>query len=260
MGNHNRGLDEITEKEIAKKLADNDISYCAIQLIGQSQDEEHRDAQNLFCMQTRTIIKYTAESMLDIVRQNKDINIFPKDNILQLESLMKSTNNIDCSQVDGVCSSIGDRRWLLRCIRSNEKGVYQKTISNQINQLASDIFDAKSILDDIRQGKTVESTITESDLTSDNDEVNAIYRSEKNVSSKPFLMPGVVNSLIVEIGKDLLSKKDQPAIKSKILKYIGPKRLKKSMIQKHKKKSFEPSAEKSWKPILKMKSTFYTII
>jgi len=258
VGNHNRGLDDITEKVIAKKLAESDISYCAIQLIGQSQDDEHRDAQNLFCMQSHTIIKYTAESMLDIVNQNKDINIFQKNDILQLQSLMKSTNEIDCSQVDGVCSSIGDRRWLLRCIRSNDKGVYQKTISDQINQLASDIFDAKSILDDIRQGKTVESTITETDITSESDAVNDIYKSEKNVSSKPFLMPGIVNSLIVEIGKDLLSKIDQPAIKAKILKYIGPKRMKQINNPNAQKEIIQILGKKELETYLKDEVNFFT--
>jgi len=258
VGNHNRGLDDITEKEIAKNLADRDISYCAIQLIGKSQDDEHRDAQNLFCMQTRTIIKFTAESMLDIVHQNKDINIFPKDNIIQLQTLMKSTNKIDCSQVEDVCSSIGDRRWLLRCIRSNDKGVYQKTISDQINQLASDIFDAKSILDDIRQGKTVKSTINETDIPIHNDEVDEIYRSSKNVSSKPFLMPGVVNSLIVEIGKDLLSKKDTPTIKAKLLKYIGPKRMKKINDPKSQKEIIRIIGRKELETYLKDEVNFFT--
>jgi len=258
VGNHSREQDEITEEIIAKKLADKDISYCAIQLIGQALEDTHRDAQYLFCMQTKTIIKKTAESMLNTVRQNKDMNIFPESDIRQLQSLIQTSNNIGCSQVAGVCSSVGDRRWLLRCIRSNEKGVYKKTISNQVNQLASDIFDAKSILDDIRQGKTVESTITETDITSQSDAVDEIYQSEKNVSSKPFLMPGIVNSLIEEIGQDLYSKRKNSITQAKILEYIGATRMKRINDPQAKKEIIQEIGRKELETYLKGKVNFFT--
>jgi len=258
VGNHSRGLDKITEKFIAKQLAENDISYCAIQLIGKAQNSEHQDAQNLFCMQSRSIIKHTAESMLGIVHKNKDMNLFSKDNIRHLQSLVQDTRGMDCSEVDDVCSATGDRRWLLRCIRSNNRGEYKKTIAQQINQLASDIFDAKSILDDIRQGKTVESTIEEADITEQSDAVNAIYTSDQNVSSKPFLMPGVVNSLIVEIGKDMLTKKDDPATRKKILKYIGPTRIKQINDPKAQKEIIQILGKAELQTYLKDEVNFFT--
>ncbi|KPA14615.1 conserved hypothetical protein, secreted [Candidatus Magnetomorum sp. HK-1] len=246
VGNNSRGLDNINEQGIAKQLAENDISYCAIQMIGQSQNEEHSDAQSLFCMQTRSIIKETAKNVLNIVQHNKDMKIFSQNNVQHLQALVDDAKVIDCAKVSGVCSSFGDRRWLLRCITSNNKGEYQKTISEQIHQLASDIFEAKSILDDIRQGKTVDSAIKE------------IYTSEKNVSSKPFLMPGVINSLIVEIGNELLSKKDDPKIYGKILKYVGPSRIKQIDDPKAKKEIIQIVGKQELQTYLKDDVNFFT--
>ncbi|KPA19197.1 hypothetical protein MHK_000582 [Candidatus Magnetomorum sp. HK-1] len=227
VGNNSRKMDNFTEKLISKQLAENDISYCAIQLVKPSLDNEHFKAQSLMCQQTRLIINHTAKNMLDIVHKNVDINIFPKDNINRLQSIIDISKNADCSQVDNVCTPVGKRRWLLRCIKSDDQAAYKKAISDQINQLASEIYEAKSILDDIRQGNKVkEADIKESDINESVEMDQAAYESDENVSSKPFLMPGLVNSLIIDIGKDLLSKKDDPAINAKILNYIGPARMK----------------------------------
>jgi hypothetical protein len=223
VGNNNRGMDSFTEKTIAQRLTDNDISYCVIQLVKPSLDNDHYKAQHLMCQQTHKIIHHTAQILLNIVQDNIDVNVFPQGSILRLKSLKDKSKQTDCSQIENVCNPIGNRRWLLRCIPADDQLAYQQTISEQINLLASDMYEAKSILDNIRQGNT----ITEIDINEETDMDSKTYDSDQNISSKPFLMPGIVNSLIQEIGNDLLSKKDDPAIQAKILKYIGPARMKK---------------------------------
>ena len=261
VGNNNRGQDHFTESDIAEKFIEKDISYCAIQIVGGILDNDHMVAQKLFCRQTRSIIIKTAERTLEIVNQYKDINIFPKNTVPQLQELINNAKQADCSQVNGVCTPFGKERWLLRCIQSNEEVKYRKTIAGQIDKLSSDIYNAKSILDNIRSGATanVETSKTEtSSINIKNDSVAEIYNSEKNVSSKPFLMPGIVNRLVMMIGNDIFNEKDKPEIKTKIRNYIGPDMMKNINQQEFKNKIIQILGKNELKTYLNKKVNFFT--
>ena len=204
VGNHSRGLDNFSEKDIAKKLVENDISYCALQLVQPSLNNDHKGAQNLFCLQSKSIIIHTYENVLENINQNNDMVFFTTNNISQLQSLIQKTKSVSCSHNEGVCSPVGEDRWLLRCISNTETDYYQNQISELVNELNDEIFEVKSLMDNIRN-----------------------YKSDKNISSKPFLMPVIVKTLIDKIGKEIFRKKDEPETRSKIFNYIGPTKMEK---------------------------------
>ncbi|KPA14614.1 hypothetical protein MHK_005178 [Candidatus Magnetomorum sp. HK-1] len=217
-GNHSRGKDTINEKEIAQKMVENDISYCAIQLVSPSKNEEHCKAQKLFCFQVISIIRHIAEISLK-KSQEEDQGLFKlqKNDINRFNLLINNSKKFDFNKKE-VCSPLGESRWMLKCVPTNDIGEYKKTIVNRIYQHEVDIVNVMNILDDIRMGSKAYY-----DPNIPKNEKNTLG---KNTSSRPFLMPGVINSLALEIGNNLMRRKDDPEIRAKIIKYIGKSNIK----------------------------------
>jgi len=247
-GNHSRGKDDYTEKYIAKKLVDNDISYCAIQITEESKDNEHLFAQQLFYKQIKSIISHIAENTLQKIKENNDLISFPKKIYSDLQELKTNAENFSFSETDNVCTSFGNDRWLIRCIQSNNtiesEREYENTIKKQINKLASDIYDAKSILDSIRGGdKTI---------------IDGIYDSEKNTSHKPFLMPGIINNLVKKIGEQLLNNRNNPETKERINEYVGIDKMEKINNPKDRQEFIQTLGKKELKRYLDKDVQFFT--
>jgi len=204
-GNHSRGKDKYNEKDIADRLSSHDISYSAIQIENDSLDPDNIKAQCSFCNQTRLVIKNTLHNILALSKQYEGKKIFPYSRRELMNGIAETS--LTEKLLEKKCIPCGNERWQLRCIKPDQTRLYEKTIETQINNLTQEVFEAKAIVDDFRRGLT-----PKPDTTS---------QSKDNVSYSPLLMPGIVKSLTKKIGEDMLIKSKDPAIKNKIIEYIG---------------------------------------
>ena len=219
-GNHSRGQDDYTEHDIAELLIENDISYSAIQITTGEGSTGRLDAGKLFCEQTRNIIHETAQGWWDEVAGLEQDKVLPAEKATaireDLKKLIDEASQETCCK-NGLCCACGNRRWTLTCVKTNED--YEKTISKQIDKLADQLFEVKSMLEIFRMGK-IPVVAKTNDSPSPKKEL-----SFKSVSYRPQLMPGVVKSLIKRIGEDFINRLNEPAVKQKAVEYVGLEKL-----------------------------------
>lgn len=215
-GNHSRGQDRFKEKDIARLLVDNDISYSAILITSETQNMGRIAARKLFCKQTRTIINETAQIWWEEVAKMENDRILPVEKAIEikedLEKLIDSAGALDCCQNDLSCCPCGDRRWTLRCVSTDHD--YERTISKQIDKLANQLFEVKSMLEIFRTGRIPA-------LAKKQEVKKSEMPQETSVSYRPQLMPGVVKSLVKRIGEDLLSRINDTNVQHKVQQILG---------------------------------------
>lgn len=215
-GNHSRGQDRFKENDIARLLVDNDISYSAILITSETRNKGRIAARKLFCKQTRTIINETAQIWWEEVAKMENDRILPVEKAIEikedLEKLIDSAGALDCCQSDLSCCPCGDRRWTLRCVSTDHD--YERTISKQIDKLANQLFEVKSMLEIFRTGRipslAKKQTIKKEETP-----------QETSVSYRPQLMPGVVKSLVKRIGEDLISRLNDKNVNHKVSQILG---------------------------------------
>lgn len=215
-GNHSRGQDRFKEKDIARLLVDNDISYSAILITSETQNKGRIAARKLFCKQTRTIINETAQIWWEEVAKMENDRILPVEKAIEikedLEKLIDSAGALDCCQSALSCCPCGDRRWTLRCVSTDHD--YERTISKQIDKLANQLFEVKSMLEIFRTGRIPS-------LAKKQQEKKEEKPQETSVSYRPQLMPGVVKSLVKRIGEDLISRLNDKNVHHKASQILG---------------------------------------
>jgi hypothetical protein len=215
-GNHSRGQDRFKEKDIARLLVENDISYSAILITSETRNKGRIAARKLFCKQTRTIINETAQIWWEEVAKMENDRILPVEKAIEikedLEQLIDSAGALDCCQNDLSCCPCGDRRWTLRCVSTDHD--YERTISKQIDKLANQLFEVKSMLEIFRTGRIPS-------LAQKKEVKKQETPQEKSVSYRPQLMPGVVKSLVKRIGEDLISRLNDKNVRHKSSQILG---------------------------------------
>jgi len=215
-GNHSRGQDRFKEKDIAKLLVENDISYSAILITSETKNKGRIAARKLFCKQTRTIINETAQIWWEEVAKMENDRILPVEKAIEikedLEQLIDSAGALDCCQNDLSCCPCGDRRWTLRCVSTDHD--YERTISKQIDKLANQLFEVKSMLEIFRTGRIPS-------LAKKEEVKKQETPQEPSVSYRPQLMPGVVKSLVKRIGEDLTSRLNDKNVHHKASQILG---------------------------------------
>jgi len=215
-GNHSRGQDRFKENDIARLLVDNDISYSAILITSETRNKGRIAARKLFCKQTRTVINETAQIWWEEVAKMENDRILPVEKAIEikedLEKLIDSAGALDCCQSDLSCCPCGDRRWTLRCVSTDHD--YERTISKQIDKLANQLFEVKSMLEIFRTGR-IPSLAKKKPVT------KAEAPKETSVSYRPQLMPGVVKSLVKRIGEDLISRLNDKNVQHKVSQILG---------------------------------------
>ena len=215
-GNHSRGQDRFKENDIARLLVDNDISYSAILITSETNNKGRIYARKLFCKQTRTIINETAQIWWEEVAKMENDRILPVEKAIEikedLEKLIDSAGALDCCQSDLSCCPCGDRRWTLRCVSTDHD--YERTISKQIDKLANQLFEVKSMLEIFRTGR-IPSLAKKQQIK------KVETPKETSVSYRPQLMPGVVKSLVKRIGEDLISRMNDKNVRHKASQILG---------------------------------------
>ena len=221
-GNHSRGQDRYKEKDIARLFVDHDISYSSILITSDTKNVGRISARKLFCKQTRTIINETAQIWWEEVAKMENDRILPVEKAIEikedLEKLIENASDTDCCKNDLSCCPCGDRRWTLRCVSTDHD--YERTISKQIDKLANQLFEVKSMLEIFRTGRIPS-------LAKKQPVKKAPTPQKTSVSYRPQLMPGVVKSLVKRIGEDLISRLNDKDVSQKALLILGNEMMKK---------------------------------
>jgi len=202
-GNHNK-KDPYNEDDIVKLLVENDISYHAIQIVAKEGPESFKKAQKSFNSQVRRIIKNTVTQWAQKV-ENSDLIETKNDLLSELNNII-NIGKQSCSK--SCCDYIYNKksRWSLRCLET-EGSYYSKNITNleqytkivmqQIDEISTEVYESRSILGDLILGKLSKAKFKTNDT-----------------SYKPLLMPGVIEQLIKNIGKDMLDNNADNSLES----------------------------------------------
>jgi len=218
-GNHDNNGKDFTPKSIAMDLWKYDISLAAIQIIEDTQITAKKKAQKKFCSDIHKTISETISIYSQKLEELKKIipeNIF---DYAQYKSYYDQLQNrIEKANCENNCSTVDNSRWNLTCIRFNtlpqEKQKHLSTkINQQIENLCIQLSEAVTMVDTIRLGSP--------DISSD---IDKNYRAE--------LMPGIVNSLIEQIGnrvflEESAQKNSLSSSDTQIIYQLGAKKLKK---------------------------------
>jgi len=248
-GNHNRGQDNFTEQNIAELLIESDISYSALMIASEKGSQGRIEARKLFCKQSRTIIHETAQGWWDEVSGLEKDEVLPSEKAITIKQDLEKLINIASQEAccdNNICCSCGDRRWILRCIQTDQD--YEQTISKQIDKLADQLFEVKSMLEMFRMGK-IPTIVSETTVKPS---------QEKSVSYRPQLMPGVVKSLIKRIGEDLINRMNEPKIRKKAVDLFGEKLLAKINEPKIRNEMIERLGTEELSRYLKADAQFFT--
>jgi hypothetical protein len=252
-GNHSRGQDRYKEKDIAKLLVDHDISYSAILITSETLNKGRITARKLFCKQTRTIINETAQIWWEEVAKMENDRILPVEKAIEikedLEKLIDSAGALDCCQSDLSCCPCGDRRWTLRCVSTDHD--YERTISKQIDKLANQLFEVKSMLEIFRTGRIPS-------LAQKKQEIKPEKPQETSVSYRPQLMPGVVKSLVKRIGEDLVSRLNDKKVRHKASQILGSDMMKNISNPSVRKEAIDKLGAHELSKYLKADAQFFT--
>jgi len=187
MGNHGK-KDNYKIDDIVELLVKLDISYHAIQIV--DKKEKYKEAQQLFCKQSISIINKTIEkSIKNFKLLNEKEQVLSdqqtKQVLFELNKLTDSSLNPNCCNNNRCCETNVKSRWSLRCIEANNYNKYKQTIEKRINSITKEVIETRSLISDIIIGNL------------------NIKGSDNNVSYKPQLMPGVIDRLIYNIGIDI---------------------------------------------------------
>jgi len=191
-GNHSRGRDKYTPEDIAKLMVEEKISYNAIQIekSDASIKLEERTANQLFCQQIRSIIKETASGWIKEIKKIKTNNVLPdtQSYVSQLTDPFKQIiNHFNGNKCCHTCCDYGSDRWVLNCIKTDDKNRYTASIYNKIKVTSERLIECKQQFDTMRLGSLP-------DL------------SDSNSTFRPQLMPELIKRLINRIGNDYVSK------------------------------------------------------
>jgi len=214
-GNHSRGVDNYSHNDIASLLVKNDIRLCSIQIIGDNPPYNNPrgriKARRKFTSDIRSII----QNIIDIKIQKvlEDIadsqgNIELKQSYEHTKSMLKDLkNNINqsfCSS-DKICCPVEDEKtlWLLKCLETD--GHLNQHIKKVVDELATQLYETQGILEKLRMGNA-----------------ELVTSSEVNTTYKPLLLPGIIDQLSYEVGKEFAMSK---RISKSEIKKIGKQKL-----------------------------------
>jgi len=213
-GNHSRDADQFTPSDIANLLVKNDIRLCSIQIVGNNppynNPEGRIKARRQFTDDVRSIIHNAIKLQINNVKEdidNSQENIELKQSYEHSWSVLKDLENSlnQSFSSDKICCPVENDKtlWLLKCLETD--GHLSQHIEKVVDELATQLYETQGILEKLRMGNA--------ELVNSN-EVNTTY--------KPLLLPGIIDQLSYEIGKESARNKRIP--KSEI-KQIGKQKL-----------------------------------
>jgi len=214
-GNHSRGADQFKPFDIASLLVNSDIRLCSIQIIGDNSPynnpESRIKARRKFTDDIRSIIHNTIDIQRKKVREdlvNSQDNIELRQSYELSKSRLKyletSLNQSFCSS-DKICCPVEDEKtlWLLKCLETD--GQLNQHIKKVVDELATQLYETQGILEKLRMGNA-----------------ELVTSSEVNTTYKPLLLPGIIDQLSYEVGKEFAMSK---RISKSEIKKIGKQKL-----------------------------------